>query len=74
MNSVYLQNGIAACLMYIDFFSVTAQRSALTVAANCVQNMSADEFHYLRDSMPLLSGRLNHQVGLFEHLPAFKIP
>ncbi|XP_025078831.1 E3 ubiquitin-protein ligase TRIP12-like isoform X3 [Pomacea canaliculata] len=60
-KAILQAGGIAACLMYIDFFSVSAQRSALTVAANCVQNMSTDEFHYMRDSLPLLSSRLNHQ-------------
>ncbi|XP_029650609.1 E3 ubiquitin-protein ligase TRIP12 isoform X2 [Octopus sinensis] len=53
--------GIAACLMYLDFFSISAQRSALTITANCVQNLTADEFHYIRDSLPLLSARVNHQ-------------
>lgn len=53
--------GIAACLMFLDFFSINAQRCALAVAANCVQNMTGDEFHYVRDSVPLLSARLTHQ-------------
>ena len=35
-----LQGGIAACLMFLDFFSINAQRCALAIAANCVQNMS----------------------------------
>ena len=50
--------------MFLDFFSINAQRCALAIAANCVQNMTGDEFHYVRDSVPLLSARLTHQVNL----------
>ncbi|XP_071085244.1 E3 ubiquitin-protein ligase TRIP12-like isoform X2 [Haliotis cracherodii] len=60
-KSILQAGGIAACLMFIDFFSISAQRSALTVTANCVQSLSSEEFHYVRDSLPLLSGRLSHQ-------------
>ncbi|XP_070173831.1 E3 ubiquitin-protein ligase TRIP12-like isoform X3 [Littorina saxatilis] len=59
-KAILQSNGIAACLMFIDFFSVVAQRSALMVAANCVQSMTLEEFQSLRDSLPVLSGRLNH--------------
>lgn len=56
------QGGIAASLMFLDFFSITAQRSALAITANCVQNMTYDEFHLIRDSLQLLSNKLTHQV------------
>ncbi|KAL1444262.1 hypothetical protein MTO96_029946 [Rhipicephalus appendiculatus] len=36
--------GVSACLTYLDFFSMSAQRAALTVAANCCQSLTADEF------------------------------
>lgn len=55
------QGGIAACLMYLDFFSMSAQRAALGITANCCQSLSSDEFHYIRDSLALLSGRLGQQ-------------
>ena len=29
--------GVPACLMYLDFFSISAQNKALTVTANCCQ-------------------------------------
>ncbi|ESP04180.1 hypothetical protein LOTGIDRAFT_136701 [Lottia gigantea] len=60
-KAVLQAGGIAACLMFIDFFSITAQRSALAVVANCLQSLTCDDFHFLRDSLPLLSSRLNHQ-------------
>ena len=59
----FLQGGIAACLMYLDFFSMSAQRASLSITANCCQNMGSEEFHYVRESLPLLSGRLGQQVS-----------
>lgn len=59
-KAILQAGGISACLMFLDFFSIVAQRRALNITANCVQSMSADQFHYMRDSLSLLSGRLNH--------------
>ncbi|XP_052815932.1 E3 ubiquitin-protein ligase TRIP12-like isoform X2 [Mya arenaria] len=60
-KSILQAGGIAACLMYLDFFSINAQRCALAITANCVLNMTSEEFHYIRDSVPMLSSRLSHQ-------------
>lgn len=60
-KSILQAGGIAASLMFLDFFSITAQRSALAITANCVQNMTYDEFHLIRDSLQLLSNKLTHQ-------------
>lgn len=60
-KAILQAGGIAACLMFLDFFSINAQRCALAITANCVLNMTAEEFHYVRDSVPLLSARLTHQ-------------
>lgn len=60
-KSILHAGGVSACLTYLDFFSINAQRSALAVSANCCQSISADEFHYVKDSLPLLTGRLTHQ-------------
>ncbi|KAL4220729.1 Ubiquitin-protein ligase [Mactra antiquata] len=60
-KAILQAGGIAACLMYLDFFSINAQRCALAIAANCVLNMTSEEFHYIRESVPLLSARLTHQ-------------
>ncbi|KAF6033617.1 hypothetical protein EB796_008077 [Bugula neritina] len=58
-NKHLLQSGaISACLMYIDFFSIDAQRYALAVAANCCSSVTPEEFHYCKDSLPLLSSKL----------------
>ncbi len=68
MFALFSQGGVAACLMYLDFFSITAQRAALAVSANCCQNMNTDEFHYVRESLALLSNRLSQQVRIFRAL------
>lgn len=53
--------GVAACLMYLDFFSINAQRAALAVTANCCQNLTTEEFVLVQESFSLLSARLTHQ-------------
>jgi len=49
-------------LLYLEFFSINAQRNALAIAANCCQSITPDEFHFVADSLPLLTQRLTHQV------------
>lgn len=51
---------ISACLTYIDFFSITAQRNALKITANCCQNMIKEEFVHIQSSLPILAQRLTH--------------
>lgn len=52
---------MSACLKFVDFFNITAQRSALTITANCCQNLHPDDFHLVVDSLPLLTSRLTNQ-------------
>lgn len=47
--------------MYLDFFSINAQRNALSVTANCCLNLGSDEFQYVSESLPLLANRLTQQ-------------
>ncbi|XP_054714479.1 E3 ubiquitin-protein ligase TRIP12-like [Uloborus diversus] len=60
-KSILHAKGIAVCLMYLDFFSINAQRTALSITANCCQNILHDEFSLVQESLPLLSGWLRHQ-------------
>ncbi|KAK8379306.1 hypothetical protein O3P69_019292 [Scylla paramamosain] len=60
-KAILQANGVAACLMYIDFFSTGAQRAALSITANCCQSLTADEFRFVADSLQLLSSRLTSQ-------------
>ena len=43
------------------------QRSALSVAANCCHSIGVGDFHLVADSIPILSGRLQHQVQVLWH-------
>ena len=58
--SATASGGISACLTYIDFFSITAQRNALQITANCCQNMIREEFVHIQSSLPILAQRLTH--------------
>ncbi|GAB0099203.1 E3 ubiquitin-protein ligase TRIP12 [Sergentomyia squamirostris] len=61
-NKAILQaNGVAACLTYLDFFSINAQRAALAITANCCLNLHTEEFHFVSDSLPLLARLLAQQ-------------
>ena len=60
-NLVIFQGGVSACLKFVDFFNITAQRAALTITANCCQNLHPDDFHLVVDSLPLLTSRLTNQ-------------
>ncbi|XP_063696706.1 E3 ubiquitin-protein ligase TRIP12, partial [Culicoides brevitarsis] len=61
-NKAILQaNGISACLVYLDFFSINAQRCALSITANCCQNLNKEEFEFVRESLPLLARLLSQQ-------------
>lgn len=61
-NKAILQaNGVSACLTYLDFFSINAQRAALAITANCCSNIHSEEFHFVRDSLPLLARLLAQQ-------------
>lgn len=55
------QGGVSACLKFVDFFNITAQRAALTITANCCQNLHPDDFHLVSESLPLLTSRLTNQ-------------
>ncbi|XP_044752969.1 E3 ubiquitin-protein ligase TRIP12 isoform X2 [Coccinella septempunctata] len=60
-KAILQARGVSACLMYLDFFSISAQRNALSITANCCQNLTNEEFQYVQDSLPLLASRLTQQ-------------
>ena len=59
-KSILHAKGVMACLTYLDFFSITAQRNALAVTSNCCQNLLPEEFVYVCDALGILSSRLVH--------------
>jgi E3 ubiquitin-protein ligase TRIP12 len=50
--------GVSSVLTYIDFFSINAQRSALSITANSCQNLSREEFDFVKDSVSILCNHL----------------
>ncbi|XP_037922680.1 E3 ubiquitin-protein ligase TRIP12 isoform X3 [Hermetia illucens] len=61
-NKAILQaNGVSACLTYLDFFSINAQRAALAITANCCLSLHPEEFHFVSESLPLLAPLLAQQ-------------
>lgn len=57
-RAILHERGVSACLTYLDFFSINAQRSALTIAANCCQGITPEEFTFIQDSLVTLSSHL----------------
>jgi hypothetical protein len=54
-------NRVSASLTFLDFFSTNAQNAALVITANCCLNLHTEEFHFVKDSLPLLARLLeNH--------------
>jgi len=67
-GSILRASGLSSCLLYLDFFSLPAQRNALTVAANCcsvlpTNNLMSEFEKYYGSSVPLLVQRLTHHVS-----------
>lgn len=60
-KSIMQCGGLGASLLFLDFFSIVAQRSALSIAANCCHSVSSEDFHFVQDSVPVLSQRLTNQ-------------
>lgn len=69
-SAVLAAGGVSSCLQYMDFFSLPAQRSALSIAANCCYAVGTidtdisgpdEEFRkFMKASLPVLSTRLHH--------------
>ena len=53
--------GVVTCLTFLDFFSISAQRNALTITSNCCQNLLPEEFVHVADALSILSSRLIHE-------------
>lgn len=60
-KTILQRNGVATSLMFMDFFSITAQRSALAITANCCLSMTIEEFCFIQESLPLITSRLTNQ-------------
>lgn len=53
-SSVIREGGLGACLNFLDFFSTSVQRVAITTAANSCRTIPMDCFPAVRDAIPVL--------------------
>ncbi|KAF2837646.1 hypothetical protein M501DRAFT_995624 [Patellaria atrata CBS 101060] len=58
--SIVREDGLEACLTYLDFFATGTQRTAVTTAANCCRNIPEDNFDVIKRVMPILQNVLNN--------------
>lgn len=58
--AIVREQGLEACLQYLDFFATSTQRTAVTTAANCCRNLPEDSFEAVKKVMPILLGVLNY--------------
>ena len=48
---------VPSCLMYLDFFSISAQNKSLAITAYCCQGPLLEEYSLVVDALPVLSSR-----------------
>lgn len=53
-SSIVKENGLAALLNYLPFFSTNVQRTAVTAAANCCKNVSGEYYQHIKDAFPII--------------------
>ncbi|KAI8324974.1 hypothetical protein GQ54DRAFT_36066 [Martensiomyces pterosporus] len=46
--------GMSACLMFLDFFATSTQRTALACAANCAKGVAGEHFSQAKDTVQVL--------------------
>lgn len=49
-NSIISNNGLTACLQYLDFLTIHAQRKCLTIVANSCSNISIGNFPKVKEA------------------------
>ncbi|KAH7881773.1 hypothetical protein F5I97DRAFT_1945577 [Phlebopus sp. FC_14] len=59
-SSIVRENGLAALLNYLDFFSIAVQRTALQAAANCCRNISSDHYPMILGVWPIIRNCLGY--------------
>ncbi|RKP06495.1 hypothetical protein THASP1DRAFT_18424 [Thamnocephalis sphaerospora] len=59
-SSIVRDCGLSAVLMFLDFFTVSAQRAALAISANCCKVMRSDMFDAVKEVMPTLERVLGY--------------
>ncbi|KAG7900678.1 hypothetical protein KL925_003897 [Ogataea polymorpha] len=53
-RDILMKNCLPACLMYLDFFTIHAQRKALSIAANSLKYVPKSKFDDIREVFPII--------------------
>lgn len=56
--AIVREGGLGALLNYLPFFSTNVQRTAVTAAANCCRNVSAEHYKQIHEVFPILRDTL----------------
>ncbi|KAF9136537.1 Ubiquitin fusion degradation protein 4 [Mortierella sp. GBA39] len=59
-HAVVKEGGLAAVLLFLDFFSTNVQRTAVKTAANCCRGMHQDSISVAKDILPNLENLLQY--------------
>ncbi|CAO3655933.1 unnamed protein product [Mucor hiemalis] len=59
-RAVVHEGGLSAVLMYFDFFSIHAQRTALRTAANCMRGIDSESFPQVMEIIPTLMNTITY--------------
>ncbi|KAF9917626.1 Ubiquitin fusion degradation protein 4 [Lobosporangium transversale] len=59
-HTVVKEGGLAAVLMFLDFFSTNVQRTAVKTAANCCRGIQHDSVSMVQDILPNLESILQY--------------
>ncbi|KAI0272306.1 hypothetical protein BC834DRAFT_1030472 [Gloeopeniophorella convolvens] len=59
-SSIVRENGLAALLNYLDFFSIAVQRTALQAASNCCRGVPPEHFQMIRGVWPIIRNCLGY--------------
>lgn len=59
-RAVVNEGGLSAALMYFDFFSIHAQRTALRTASNCMRGIDIDSFPQVLEVTPTLMNTITY--------------
>ncbi|KAF7313387.1 Ubiquitin-protein ligase [Mycena chlorophos] len=64
-SSIVRDNGLAALLNYLDFFSIAVQPTALRAVANCCRNISPKHASQIKEAWPIIRNCLGYSDQRF---------
>ncbi|CAG5104741.1 Oidioi.mRNA.OKI2018_I69.chr1.g1498.t1.cds [Oikopleura dioica] len=61
-RQILLERGCSQVVLFLDFFSIVAQRHALNIVLSCMRALEycGTEFHLVEDALPAIVSRLQH--------------